>query len=709
VLATIPVNTTCMGATPPLFGYSSPCDVVFDTSNGNIYTIGMGGPSGLPVISGATNSISGYVPLSGYYLEAAAYDPANGDIYISSEGKCNGNGIANACPGGVPLGCPGPSCSSSVIVVSGATDKVIADINLTISCNSCGIENGHYVNYALYQPYGLAYDPADEDMIVVAHVDYSPVFPPYVGTNTLFIISSTTNEAFYGVDLGHGPEMGPWGVAYDSSNGYMYVTMGTSIYEETASQLNGNVLVVRPGHLILPWAVVGNVSVGVGPNGISYGPGSGDIYVAITGSQPGAQSVSVISGLTNWVTGNIPINCGGCTPWGVVGSDPNGDVYVSSSACGVSGCQGVVTVIWEATNTVVATVNVGGFYGSAGIAGAMGITYDSDNHDIYVAGGSGGQAAVSVIGTPPGLYVSASVSIYGSVPSSAATLEVGQNNFYAHLISTASGGVPPYSYQWYINGTAASGGTGQAWNFVPPTAPASYTITVVVTDSHGTHYTSNTVTVTVVPGLSACQIGFSYIPGPGHIGAPSFVYLGDTSSTYFTYGISGGTPPFTYQWYLNGWAIPAKEGGTGFNVSIWTTQPYPATLHLGQNTVEAKVTDSHGTSVACNTLQFTLVLPTSVSVSPGSTTEVNYLTSSITFTATASGGVPPYGYEWFADSSPVGSGGSQYTFTPPNWGWGVFWIVCQATDSNGYATYSNDGMVYVIPVSSIVGIIISIF
>jgi len=68
------------------------------------------------------------------------------------------------------------------------------------------------------------------------------------------------------VNTGNG--MGPWGIAYDPSNGYIYVTNSGS---GTVSVINGT-------------TVIANITVGIGPEGVAYDPSNGYLYVTNSGS-----------------------------------------------------------------------------------------------------------------------------------------------------------------------------------------------------------------------------------------------------------------------------------------------------------------------------------------------------------------------------------------------------------------------------------------
>jgi hypothetical protein len=78
-----------------------------------------------------------------------------------------------------------------------------------------------------------------------------------------------------------------------------------------------------------------------------------------------------------------------------------------------------------------------------------------------------------------------------SVSPAAVSMLVGQSQVFA---SSVSGGTAPYTFQWYVNGYAASDGTGPDWTFKPDT-PGSYQVCLDVTDSSDAVMTSNIVPV----------------------------------------------------------------------------------------------------------------------------------------------------------------------------------------------------------------------
>jgi membrane carboxypeptidase/penicillin-binding protein PbpC len=67
--------------------------------------------------------------------------------------------------------------------------------------------------------------------------------------------------------------------------------------------------------------------------------------------------------------------------------------------------------------------------------------------------------------------------------------------------STVNGGVTPYYYQWYIDGSPVPGATNPAWTFTPAST-GTFNVHLNVTDSMGTKAKSNIapVIVTLHPG-----------------------------------------------------------------------------------------------------------------------------------------------------------------------------------------------------------------
>jgi hypothetical protein len=164
-----------------------------------------------------------------------------------------------------------------------------------------------------------------------------------------------------------------------------------------------------------------------------------------------------------------------------------------------------------------------------------------------------------------------------AVSPSSIVMNVGQSQLFS---SSVSDGTAPYAYQWYLNGTAVSGATNATWNFTPGSS-GSYDVYVNVTDNVGSR-ASNIASATVNPVLSV-RI------------SPTSATLDAGQSQLFTPTVSGGTSPYSYQWYLNGSAVLGATNAT------WTFTPTSA----GSYTVYAKVTDSVRAQATSNTAAIT--------------------------------------------------------------------------------------------------------
>ena len=81
-------------------------------------------------------------------------------------------------------------------------------------------------------------------------------------------------------------------------------------------------------------------------------------------------------------------------------------------------------------------------------------------------------------------YVPPALSV--SISPLSSVINVGQT---VPFTSTVSGGVAPYSYQWFLNGTFVPGATSNSWNYTPATVESD-TVFLSVTDSNGTNLNS---------------------------------------------------------------------------------------------------------------------------------------------------------------------------------------------------------------------------
>ena len=166
-----------------------------------------------------------------------------------------------------------------------------------------------------------------------------------------------------------------------------------------------------------------------------------------------------------------------------------------------------------------------------------------------------------------------------SISPTTAKIKIGESVTFT---STVSGGVPGYSYQWYLNGAAVSGAIFSTWTFTP-VSTGTYTVYLNVTDSVLKTAKSNEASVTVAPPLTVSI-------------SPTSASILVGQSVTFTSTVSGGYPPYSYQWYLNGAPV------SGATTSTWTFTPTTSGIHY----VYLKVTDANNNVAQSETARITV-------------------------------------------------------------------------------------------------------
>lgn len=190
------------------------------------------------------------------------------------------------------------------------------------------------------------------------------------------------------------------------------------------------------------------------------------------------------------------------------------------------------------------------------------------------------------------------------------------------LSANAQGGTAPYSYQWQMNGSNMNGQTSATLNVNSPSGSVTYA--VMVTDAHGCS-TSDDI---VLSGNAPPSISINPLP----MQCPQ-------SNATLTSSISGGTPNYSYQWYNNNNPI---VGANNSSLNIITPTS-------GSSQYTLMVTDANGcTDEASLSISVSLPITSNLSLS-GS----NCLGGQTTITANASGGTPPYSYQWFENGNLV--------------------------------------------------------
>lgn len=177
-----------------------------------------------------------------------------------------------------------------------------------------------------------------------------------MSADSVAVISGSTNSILSVLPVG----LGPTGVAYNPTNGEVYV----------ANYYSGNVSVIdATTNSIVAAAISSPDAFPGGPVGMTVDPGNDTVFVTNQNAAGlGNDTVSVIAGSSNTVTGSIP-----------VGPDPIAAAFdTASNSVFVANLNGSsVSVINATTNLVTATVPVGKW--------PLGVAYDQGNGDVYVS------------------------------------------------------------------------------------------------------------------------------------------------------------------------------------------------------------------------------------------------------------------------------------------------------------------------------------
>ena len=241
-------------------------------------------------------------------------------------------------------------------------------------------------------------------------------------------------------------------------------------------------------------------------------------------------------------------------------------------------------------------------------------------YSVVVTDANGCTASASAtVGEPPVLIAGASATDASCNGFSDGTATV-----------VGSGGTPPYDYQWDSN--AGNQATQTA------TGLSAGTYSVVVTDANGCTATTS-ATVGEPPVLTAVATAT------------------DASCNGFSDGtvdltVSGGTPPYSYSW-STGATTQDLSGVSAGTYSVVVTDANGCTANASATVGEppALIAGATSTDASCNGF------------------------SDGTATASASGGTPPYDYQWDA------SAGSQTTATAVGLFAGTYSVV--VSDANG--------------------------
>ena len=550
VVAWIPVGSS-MG--------SFPAGITFDSTNGYLY-VANSGSDNVTVIDGATNKVIGGIGVRAS-PHGIAFDSTNGNVYVTNTGSNDVtviDGATNKVVGWIPVGLAPEDIvfdgsngyvyvtirgSDNVAVIDGATNRVIKWVPVPGPAPSIPSGLGS-------APQGIAFDSSNGYLYVTE-----------AGSNNVTVIDGATNTIVTSIPVGSYP----FGVAFDSTNGYIYVTD-----YHWASYLHSNVTVIDGATN----KVVGSIPVGAAPIDVAFDTTNGYLYVANAASS----DVTVIDSATNKVVASIPLTS---SPAGLAFDSFNGYLYVSAAS------SDYLTVIDGATSKVIGSITVGLY--------PNGIAFDAVNGYLYTANSGTGSTAV---------IDGATNSVIGWIPSGLAPLRIAfdRTNGYLYLTNVASGSVSIFSGSMTVSADASRtrADVGQAVLFTcTPTGGASpYSLLWTFGDgdssnqqvvSHTYARTGDmTATCTVVDGVGtlggrAMPVIVSSSPTVTLLATPSSFLAG--KGVAFSAKAQGGWGPYSYNWS----DLPPGCGGAA-NSPNYACTPTSA----GNYNVRITVTDSNG-------------------------------------------------------------------------------------------------------------------
>jgi YVTN family beta-propeller protein len=204
-----------------------------------------------------------------------------------------------------------------------------------------------------------------------------------------------------------------------------------------------------------------------------------------------------------------------------------------------------------------------------------------------------------------------------------------------------------------------------------PNAPGTYSVWVTVTDSNGESVTGSPLTITVFPALGTATLTASV----------TALDLGESFSV--AAGISGGSGAYTYAWS----GLP--PGCLGADTGTLTCVPTAA----GNRTLSVTATDSTGSTASASvSVTVNPALRVTLATSPVSATGP----TTLTFTASVSGGTGIVVYAWYLNGSLL-SGKASPSLTLPGANPGTYMVSVEVTDGTGATATSLPASVVVSP------------
>jgi YVTN family beta-propeller protein len=440
--------------------------------------------------------------------------------------------------------------------------------------------------------------------------------------NTVSVISTTNNTVTATITVGNGPG----GIAITPNGAYAYIT----------NHYSGNsVSVINTAtNTVTETVLLGGYSYYMdgGSGGVAITPNGAYVYVT-NSSYYGSNSVSVINTATNTVTATVDLG-GESDPYGGgsggVAITPNGAYAYATNSDWMSGNS--VSIINTTTNTMTETVLLGGssYYMESGSGG---VTITPNGAYAYVTSGGYGSNTVSVINTSEidTFEITVSQGANGVIAPGTTTVDYGEDQEFTFTPATGY-----HIVAIIVNGSSV--GTTSPYTVSDVTEATSLTaefaidtFTVTVGDhTHGSISSTNGTTVNYGNDLS-----FSITPDTGYH-LVSVLIDGETASAPYNFVNVTATHTISATFAIDTYAITVSQGANGVIAPGTTTVDYGAdqeftfTPATGYHIVEVKM---NGTTVT-TTSQHTV---SNVTGATSLTAEFAINTYAITITHSANG------------------------------------------------------------------------
>ena len=230
-------------------------------------------------------------------------------------------------------------------------------------------------------------------------------------------------------------------------------------------------------------------------------------------------------------------------------------------------------------------------------------------------------------------------------PSSTQTINSGQSVIFT---SSASGGTPQYSAQWYSGPSSTctfdspiSGATstGASSTYTATSATSGIYYCVIYTDSGNPAQ---------VIASQAVNVIFASPPLSASISPSTTQTINSGQSVTFTASASGGTSPYTYQWYSGTNPTCSSDTPISGQTSVtYIASPTSAEYYC----FEVKDSGSPQQQAYSSAVEVTITAPAlTVKIKPNKV--ILRVGKSVTIKSVVSGGVPPYTYSWSEETAP---------------------------------------------------------